>query len=117
MPLGDVWSGVCRSGAAPFSPDDFTVTELCNMGYARGKCSRFPEEGAPDAARFMIALDEHQLIRIQYAVERDHHPHAHGMLEYTRTGGALAGSTVDALLESQALAYVASYLRRRPAAD
>ena len=117
MPLGDVWSGVCRSGAAPFSPDDFTVTELCNMGYARGKCSRFPEEGTPDAARFMIALDEHQLIRIQYAVERDHHPHAHGMLEYTRTGSALAGSTVDALLESQALAYVASYLRRRPPAD
>ena len=87
------------------------------MGYARGRCSRFPEDGTPDAARFMIALDEHQLIRIQYAVERDHHPHAHGMLEYTRTGGALAGSTVDALLESQALAYVASYLRRRPAAD
>ena len=117
MPLGDVWSGVCRSGDTPFAPDDSTVTDLCNMGYARGRCPRFLDMAAADAARFMIARDEHQLIRIQYAIERDHHPHAHGAFDYTRTGGALAGPAVDALLESQALAYVASYLRRRPAAD
>lgn len=86
------------------------------MGYARGRCPRFLDMAAPDASRFIVARDEHPLIRIQYVVERDHHPHAHGALEYTRIGGALAGATVDALLATQALAYVASYLRRRPAA-
>jgi hypothetical protein len=116
MPLGDVWSGVCRAGDAPFTPSDSTVTELCNMGYARDACVRFPGEDAPDAVRFLIARDRDQLIRIAYAVERDHHPRACGTLDYLRLQGALDGARVDALLESQALAYVASYLRRRPAA-
>jgi len=116
VPLGDLWRGVCRVEGAPYTPDDSAVSELCNMGYARGRCPRYPQADDGDAVRFLIARDRDELIRIQYVVERDHHPYAHGALEYSRPLGAFPGSSADALLTRQALAYVTSYLRRRPVA-
>ena len=86
------------------------------MGYARGKCPRFPDRPAPDAVRFLIARDRDQMIQIDYVTERDHHPGTRGTLEYSRVTGASTGALTDPLLEKQAHAYVLSYLRRRPAA-
>ena len=116
MPLGDLWRGVCRAEAAPFTPDGSAVTELCNMGYARGRCARYPEADARDAVRLLIARDRDELIRIEYVVERDHHPYASGALEYSRALGGFAGSNAVTIIERQALAYLQSYLRRRPVA-
>ena len=117
MPLGDVWSGICRANAgAPHEPDVNALTEFCNMGYARGKCPSFPDTTAPDAVRFMIARDQDQMIQIAYVTERDHHPHAHGSLEYSRAAAAFPETCGDPLLEKQAQAYALSYVRRRPAA-
>jgi len=86
------------------------------MGYARGRCPRYPQADDGDAVRFLIARDQDELIRIEYAVERDHHPYAHGAFEYSRALGGFAGSSGNALLARQALAFVTSYLRRRPVA-
>lgn len=86
------------------------------MGYARGRCSRYPQADAGDAVRFLIARDRGEWIRIEYVVECDHHPFAQGVLEYSRALGAFAGLGGNTVLECQALAYVQSYLRRRPAA-
>jgi hypothetical protein len=116
VPLGDLWRGVCRAEDAPYTPDDSAVSELCNMGYARGRCPRYVQADAGDAVRFLIARDRDELIRIQYVVERDHHPYAHGALEYSRQLGAFSGSSATAVLARQALAFVTSYLRRRPVA-
>jgi len=116
MPLGDVWRGVCRAEASPFVPDDSTLSNLCNMGYAQGRCARYQSTDAGDAVRFLIAQDRDDLIRIEYVVERDHHPHRQGTFEYQKMRGALAVIAGDPVLQQQALAYVASYLRRRPAA-
>src|ERR1700690_1990590 len=71
LPLGDLWRGVCRAGATPYTPDDPTAGELCNMGYARGRCPRYPQSDARDATRFLIARDRDDLIRIEYVVERN----------------------------------------------
>jgi hypothetical protein len=116
MPLGDVWRGVCRAEAVPFVPDDSTLNDLCNMGYAKGRCARYQSVDAGDAVRFLIAQDRDELIRIEYVVERDHHPHRRGAFEYQKMRGALAVIAADPLLQQQALAYVESYLRRKPAA-
>lgn len=116
MPLGDLWRGVCRAELAPFTPGDAAVTELCNMGYARGRCARYPQADTGDAVRFLVTRDQGGLVRIEYVVERDHHPCGHGALEYSRTLGAFTGSDAESVLTRQALAYVTSYLRRRPAA-
>jgi len=116
MPLGDFWGGVCRSGAVPFSPGDAVVSELCNMGYARGNCERYTESNAPDAVRFLVVQDQNDLVRITYAMERDHHPCGHGTLEFSRSDGNFSRGGSSGLLERQAAAYVQSYLRRRPVA-
>lgn len=84
------------------------------MGYARGRCPRCKDE-AGDAVRFLIAGETGDLIRIDYAVERDHHPYAQGTLEYHRASRIIAGAGTS-ILARQVLAYVKSYLRRKPVA-
>ena len=114
LPLRDFWFGVCRADAAGFQPDERLLSDCCNMGYARGKCSRFPQAAGPDSVRFTIARDADQRILVSFAVERDHRPHSQGSLEFSRTAGTFASLNSDPLIEKQAGAYVASYLRRRP---
>ena len=84
------------------------------MGYARGRCPRYPETEARDAVRFLIGRDQDELIRIDYVVEHDHHPYSHGTLEYGRVLGSFTGAVESPVLARQALSYVISYLRRRP---
>jgi hypothetical protein len=115
LPLGGAWSGICR--AVPedvWQPEAADLERRCNLGYARGVCSRFPDDGGPDAIRFTISRDEGAILRLYYVAERDHHPFAHGPLEYSRAAVAstpahACGETLDA----QARAYAASYLRRK----
>jgi len=114
LPLRDFWFGVCHADAAGFQPDEHLLSDCCNMGYARGKCARFPQAASPDSVRFTIAHDADQRILISFSVERDHRPHSQGSLEFSRTAGKFVAAGSDSLIEKQAGAYLASYLRRRP---
>lgn len=99
-------------------PDDTRLHRLCNLGYARGVCDRFPhaEGQGPDAVRFTISEDSESLVRLYYVIERDHHPFAHGPLDYSTAQQALdAGSSASPSLARQAEAYAGSYLRRKEA--
>jgi hypothetical protein len=117
MPLGDTWSGACHADAAsPFTPDVRVLSDLCNMGYARGKCPHFPENQTCDALRFLITSDRDDTIQVAYSMERDHYPEAHGTLAYSRARSVFSGDAANLWLEQQARAYVMSYLRRRPVA-
>ena len=115
LPLGDLWSGECR--AEPDRPCEAAETDLrplCNLGYARGACVRFPAAPElPDAVRFSVAADEGTLLRLYYVVERNHHPFAHGPLEYATDRGAFNSPPESGNLNRQALAYLESYLRRK----
>ena len=118
LPLGDAWEGDCGAAPdAPWQPDDSTLLSLCNMGYARGHCARFPADHGPDAVRFTIAGDAAGQIHVYYVLERDHHPWSHGPLEYSRAGGAFADSSAGAATLRLARAYVESYLRRNSEAS
>jgi len=113
LPLGDAWSGFCRAlPGLSTPPDEAGVRPLCNLGYARGNCARFPATNGPDAVRFTIARDAGATIGIAYVIERDHHPFAHGRLEYSTASGLLIDSPSD-LLARQAQAYAESYRRRK----
>ena len=113
LPLGDAWDGVCRVNAqSPWQPDEITLLSQCNMGYARGCCARFPDADGPDAARFTIAADSAETVRLYYVLERDHRPWAHGPLEYSRAGASFANPSADESTLQLARAYVESYLRR-----
>jgi hypothetical protein len=112
-PLGDVWSGICRAQPErEWLPDAATTQQLCNFGYAREKCPRFPGDGA-DAVRFSISKDQDGVIGIYWVVEKDHLPFAHGPLEYSREAARFIPSHTDPRVAQQAQAYISSYLRRK----
>jgi hypothetical protein len=114
LPLGGTWTGSCRAlpdGAC--QPDEPSLRSLCNLGYARGACSRFPPGDGPDAVRFTISHDDGATLRIYYVVERDHHPFSYGPLEYSLASGEFTAPPEGEIVGRQAQAYVESYLRRK----
>ncbi len=111
LPLGDPYSGECRAGSSAFEPEESQARQVCNLGYGRGRCDRFPESSAADAVRFHVSKDAGQLIRIQYIFERDCWPKEHGTLECA--GSAVSSGAGNEVLRRQAGAYLESYLRRR----
>jgi hypothetical protein len=115
LPLGDDWAGLCRApGSQPAEPPAAAITTLCNLGYARGYCPRFPSgDDGPDAVRFTISRDDGYTVAVYYVVEHDHHPFAHGGLEYSRAKDAFLVPPPAENLLRQARAYVSSYLRRK----
>jgi hypothetical protein len=114
LPLGDEWAGLCR--AEPGAPVQADEAGLCNLGYARGACPRFPNGEGPDAVRFTVRAADRSALGLYYVMERDHHPFAHGPLEFSLALGTLVNPPDGESLGRQALAYVRSYLRRKAAA-
>jgi hypothetical protein len=88
------------------------MREVCNLGYGRSCCERFPSASTADAVRFHIAKDSGGLIQIQYVFERDCWPGEHGAIEWSaeRRFSPDMGNDV---LRRQAEAFLESYLRRR----
>ena len=88
---------------------------LCNLGYARGDCAAFPaSRRARTPSASPSRSDDGASLRLYYVVERDHHPFAHGPLEYSH--GARSVHRPRPPMKAcgrQAQAYVASYLRRK----
>ncbi len=76
LPLGDAWGGECMAGCAE-QPAESTQREICNSGYARGRCASFPTEMETDAVRFSI----HANGRLTYIFEKDHAPLQHGEID------------------------------------
>jgi hypothetical protein len=114
LPLGDPYRGVCHAHAADvFEPLETAQRDLCNCGYARGRCQRFPEDSAADAVRFSITGDRDGLVRLVYVVEKNHAPAEHGALEYAVDEARLLNNHTSELLAGQANAFLQSYLRRR----
>jgi hypothetical protein len=89
------------------------VRELCNLGYARRRCPRFPSDAGPDAIRFAIKRDAGEFVAVYWVRERDHEPFDHGALEYSLEGRSFAPQPVNERLGQQAEAYLRSYLRRK----
>jgi len=113
-PLGDAWSGECRArGDAACLPDAATVEQLCNFGYVRERCPRFPGGDVADAVRFSVMRDQGGMVGISWVMEKGHMPFANGSLEYSRAAAGFRAGHADARIAQQALAYVSSYLRRK----
>jgi hypothetical protein len=113
LPLGDPCRGSCRAvpGEA-FIPGDDQQRELCNLGYARKRCRRFPTGAEADAVRFSIESDDGERLEIVYVLEKDWAPVRHGRVECGRDG--VAGSeNLDGILKRQMEFFTASYLARR----
>ena len=114
LPLGDWWTGSATRPGAPQPPAVPAATLApCNLGYARGECARFPAGDGPDAVDSQFPATKTPSSASYYVVERDHHPFAHGRLEYSLAAAAFVTPPEAATLARQAQAYVESYLRRK----
>jgi hypothetical protein len=113
LPLGDPYTGECRAAELAFQPEETRAREICNLGYGRSRCDRFPERAPSDAVRFHVARDAGELIRIQFVFEKDCWPQGHGVFECSSASGELSSGPGDQILRQQAAAFVKSYLRRK----
>ena len=113
MPLGEAYTGQCHAcSGPPMHPAGDRLRELCNFGYARGRCDRFPAGDAADAVRFSITAAETGSVRMVYVIESQNLPVEHGVVEYLIREQRVTGAPT-ALLASQARAFAASYFRSR----
>ena len=114
MPLGDAWEGECRApGGESAALDRRRVLECCNMGYARGKCPRFPGNGGPDAVRFAVASHRDGFVRLSCVLEKDFLPFGRAALAWDLEGRRFTAPHADPRIDRQAWAYVSSYLLRK----
>jgi hypothetical protein len=116
MPLGEAYSGVCRARADEFHvPSETHLRDICNCGYARGVCDRFPSGDAEDAVRFSAAQPENGRLTLIYLFEKDHAPVRHGVLEFSIEQNAFidaqADAQADAVLLRQARAFAEHFLK------
>jgi hypothetical protein len=112
--LGDPFGGACHARPAEIvEPTEARQRELCNCGYARGRCDRFPGDSAADAVRFSVTEDTPGRLSLVYVVEKDHAPAEHGILDYSVDDARLDGPHISDILVQQARAFLESYLGRR----
>ena len=115
LPLNGAHRGVCHAGPEPFEPPEKSQRELCNCGYARGRCERFPASTPADAVRFSILEKRDGIVQLVYIRERDYSPIEHGRIEYSIDGSELRGE-VPLILAAQARAFLTAYLLRAQSA-
>ena len=115
-PLIDLYFGVCRAPSKNvpgevIEADESIQRDLCNCGYARGRCDRFPDDATADAVRFSVVSEAEGVLRIIWVVEREHVPVEHRELEYSVASGAFVEPPSSDIVLAQARAFVESYLR------
>lgn len=107
-PLGRLWRGRCCAGEEA-EPSPHGALDLCNFGYARGRCERLPR-AAPDAVRFSIVSADSQSVSVRWLVERECLPEGAGTAVLDRGSERWSGIEPDSPLARQAAAYVRAYL-------
>ncbi len=106
-PLGDLHEGRCSADvSANIRPE--ILRRCCNFGYARSQCERAAQSEA-DAVRLLVRAERGTTVEVAWAIERNHHPVAVGVIEI-ETGSA--ARLTDDILALQARACAAVYLRQ-----
>lgn len=116
LPLGEAYRGTCLAQPGePFEPPESAQRELCNCGYARGRCNRFPAGSRDDAVRFSVRIDMAGIVEVVYVFEKNHSPAEHGAFQYQIREARMIGLPSNLGLEQQARAFLESYLGQRSA--
>jgi hypothetical protein len=103
-PLGVLHTGACHATSGPVAAD----ATVCNIGYARGQCPRFPEDAVADALRFSIVAKTDESIEVLYVFETAHLPIEQGRLRFSLATQTLTGAETRPVLKQQALAFLNS---------
>lgn len=111
-PLIDLYFGVCRARSGEvIEADESIQRDLCNCGYARGRCDRFPSDGSADAMRFSVVNEADGVLRIVMVMENEHAPVEHRELEYVIATAEFVDPPTSDIVLAQARTFVESYRR------
>ena len=111
LPLGRGWRGACSVPGheqATLGPKEL---ESCNLGYAKS-CSRLPRERSSDAMRFAVVRDSKGQVSVEFVLEREHLPVAHGRLQFDRQSRNWTPPHPDERIQSKAERFLEAYLKR-----
>lgn len=86
--------------------------ESCNLGYAKA-CPRLPKERTCDAVRFAVVKESSAGVSVQFVLEANHLPAAHGVLEYDQAGKCWKTFHPDLRMQKLAESFLQSYLDRK----
>jgi hypothetical protein len=104
---------VCTAAESALEPSLPVLRDLCNTGYARGRCDRFPSTAESDAARFSIARDEPDGVTVIFILERDYAPFSHLTARYEVASRSFDPQFSGEAIAEQAQCFIESYLSRR----
>src|ERR1043166_6316299 len=98
LPLGDPYYGTCLARSKElFDPPEAVQRDLCNCGYARGRCDHFTDDAAADAVRFSVTGDESGIVRLVYSNENDDAAIDDGVRDYAAADERVVISLVSIL--------------------
>ncbi len=89
------------------------MQDLCNCGYARGRCDQFPAASAADAVRFSVVTGDAAAVRLVYILEKNHAPVEHGTINFAIRESEFIERPPNVILGAQARAFLESHLARR----
>jgi hypothetical protein len=133
LPLGSGWIGHCTApGHEGDVPMQNNVELFCNLGYATG-CTWAPPQRPWDAVRFAVSAPaqlnlrgqssppqsspateaQARTLRLVYVCERDHHPIAHGELEFDLAQTTWVRRHDDTRIQKMAECFLDSYLKKK----
>jgi len=113
LPLGAAFQGVCLAQPGePHTPPEQHQQELCNCGYARGRCERFPVDSAADAVRFSVIEDTRAGLRLVYIFEKDHAPSEFGPIEFSIADHEFCIPAPNPIVARQVTVFIEAYLAR-----
>jgi len=113
LPLGAGWRGNCCASDEVFTPDETTLREFCNLGYAHG-CPRLSADHDWDAIRFSVASASDDQVTLWYVCEAAHAPRQHGQLTCDVVQQAWLNPHPDARVQRLAACYLQTFQSRQP---
>jgi len=111
LPLGRSWRGSCSAPGHEQAVLGAKDLESCNLGYAKS-CSRLPNERSSDAMRFAVKRDSERRVSLEFVLEREHRPVAHGRLQFDQRSGSWISLHPDRRIQKKAECFLDAYLER-----
>ncbi len=109
LPLGAAWEGACHATAEMFEPSGVLLFEVCNTGFGRARCPRFPAHAPHDAVRFhVLGQGAGASLRIGYVFERGCWPASHAAAEVDPARGIVDPAPESPALAAQLLAFAST---------
>lgn len=110
LPLIEEYEGLCRVAAEPFAAPADTQFRLCNQGYPRGGCERFPSDETRSCLRYELLSRSEDIFEVMIIAERDYAPVEWRVVKYSFAAGTVEPEMSDACMRAQLAAFCRAYL-------